>query len=110
MARYGIHPSVGLTQVRRKERADAHPERSITSMYLEAAERFNGFGRDESSQIRPPPAGNAMAMSVGIEADARQAAADKRAEEHSLVRKAQAGNRLAFEELVRRYDREVLRL
>jgi len=79
-------------------------------MYLEAAERFNDFGRDESSQIRTQPAGNAMAMSVAVEADSRQAAADKRAEEHSLVRKAQAGNRLAFEELVRRYDRDVLRL
>jgi RNA polymerase sigma-70 factor, ECF subfamily len=31
-------------------------------------------------------------------------------EEHALVRKAQAGDRLAFEELVRRYDRDVLRL
>ena len=51
-----------------------------------------------------------MAMSVALEADARQAAADKRSEEHSLVRKAQAGDRLAFEELVRRYDRDVLRL
>jgi RNA polymerase sigma-70 factor (ECF subfamily) len=51
-----------------------------------------------------------MSMSVALEADARQAAADKRSEEHSLVRKAQAGDRLAFEELVRRYDRDVLRL
>ena len=32
------------------------------------------------------------------------------ADEQALVREAQAGNRLAFEELVRRYDREVLRL
>jgi len=31
-------------------------------------------------------------------------------EEQALVRKAQAGDRLAFEELVRRYDRDVLRL
>jgi RNA polymerase sigma-70 factor (ECF subfamily) len=51
-----------------------------------------------------------MAMSVALEADARQAAADKRSEEHLLVRKAQGGDRLAFEELVRRYDRDVLRL
>src|ERR1700733_14080647 len=51
-----------------------------------------------------------MGMSVALEADARQAAADKRAEEHSLVQKAQQGDRLAFEELVRRYDRDVLRL
>jgi RNA polymerase sigma-70 factor, ECF subfamily len=51
-----------------------------------------------------------MSMSVALEADARQAAADKRTEEHSLVRRSQAGDRLAFEELVRRYDRDVLRL
>lgn len=64
----------------------------------------------EPAEIRPEPPGNAMAMSVAVEVDARQIAADKRAEEHALVRKAQAGDRLAFEELVRRYDREVLRL
>jgi RNA polymerase sigma-70 factor (ECF subfamily) len=51
-----------------------------------------------------------MGMSVALEADARQAAAVKLREEHALVRKAQAGDRLAFEELVRRYDRDVLRL
>ena len=48
-------------------------------------------------------------MSVALTCSARQAAVDT-AEEQSLVREAQAGNRLAFEELVRRYDREVLRL
>ena len=51
-----------------------------------------------------------MEMSVALEGDARQAAAAKLAEEHALVRKTQAGDRLAFEELVRRYDRDVLRL
>jgi len=51
-----------------------------------------------------------MGMSVALDGDARQAAAAKVAEEHALVRKAQAGDRLAFEELVRRYDRDVLRL
>ena len=51
-----------------------------------------------------------MGMSVALDGDARQAAAAKVAEEHGLVRKAQAGDRLAFEELVRRYDRDVLRL
>jgi RNA polymerase sigma-70 factor (ECF subfamily) len=51
-----------------------------------------------------------MGMSVALEADGRQAAAVKLQEEHALVRKAQAGDRLAFEELVRRYDRDVLRL
>jgi len=84
-------------------------------MYLKGSKRLTGV-RDRSRKAADPvaalsqPAGNAMAMSVALEADARQAAADKRSEEHSLVRKAQAGDRLAFEELVRRYDREVLRL
>lgn len=51
-----------------------------------------------------------MAFSVAVDIDSRQAAADKRAEEHTLVRQAQQGDRLAFDELVRRYDRDVLRL
>src|SRR5580704_6716351 len=51
-----------------------------------------------------------MGMSVALDGDARQAAAAKLAEEHGLIRKAQQGDRLAFEELVRRYDRDVLRL
>lgn len=34
----------------------------------------------------------------------------KQLEERTLVQEAQTGNRLAFEELVRRYDRDVLRL
>src|ERR1700733_11718326 len=52
----------------------------------------------------------AMDMAVALEADARQAAAVKLADEQALVRKAQAGDRLAFDDLVRRYDRDVLRL
>lgn len=51
-----------------------------------------------------------MGMSVALEGDARQAALAKAEEEQALVRKAQAGDRLAFDELVRRYDRDVLRL
>jgi RNA polymerase sigma-70 factor, ECF subfamily len=51
-----------------------------------------------------------MGISVALDGDARQAAAAKMAEEHGLVRKAQAGDRMAFDELVRRYDRDVLRL
>lgn len=50
-----------------------------------------------------------MGMSIALERDASQAAV-KALEEKSLVQNAQAGDRLAFEELVRRYDREVLRL
>lgn len=55
-------------------------------------------------------AANTMGMSVALDGDARQAAAVKLGEEQALVRKAQAGDRLAFEDLVRRYDRDVLRL
>ena len=51
-----------------------------------------------------------MGMSGAFEGDARAAATVKLAEEQALVRSAQAGDRLAFEELVRRFDREVLRL
>ncbi len=67
-----------------------------------------------------PPAGvesssvmntvGAMEMAVALESDARQAAAVRLADEQGLVRKAQAGDRLAFDDLVRRYDRDVLRL
>ena len=79
------------------------------------AERF-GTGRTlfRSAEAEVPearPTGHKlMGMSVALDGDARQAAAAKVAEEHGLVRKAQAGDRLAFEELVRRYDRDVLRL
>lgn len=49
-------------------------------------------------------------MSVALEGNARQPALATAAEEQALVRKAQSGDRLAFDELVRRYDRDVLRL
>jgi len=73
----------------------------------------SGVRRPDSSgpeASETQPANRAMGMSVALEGDARQAAAVKLAEEQALVRNAQAGDRLAFEELVRRYDREVLRL
>lgn len=80
-------------------------------MYLRG-KGFNDRARKsrESSAVPAEPAGNTMGMSVAVELDARQVAADKRAEEHGLVRQAQAGDRLAFDQLVRRYDRDVLRL
>ncbi len=56
------------------------------------------------------PAMPTMGTSIALEADARQAAAAKVAEEHALVRRAQEGDRQSFDELVRRYDRDVLRL
>ena len=68
---------------------------------------FSGFGAFPST---PTPGATTMGTSIALESDARQAAAAKAAEEHGLVRQAQAGNRQAFDELVRRYDRDVLRL
>lgn len=58
---------------------------------------------------------NAMGMSATPTTASRlEGAASQRAvqktDEQLLVRQAQAGNRPAFEELVRRYDRDVLRL
>ena len=52
---------------------------------------------------------NAMGMSATL-AEAAAQRSVQRADEQVLVRQAQAGNRPAFEELVRRYDRDVLRL
>src|ERR1700726_3402636 len=94
---------------------DANQKPSLSSICLKGLEAFAGAGdvRQEGNSAHESPiptAGHPMGMSVALEADARQAAADKRAEEHSLVRKAQEGDRLAFEDLVRRYDRDVLRL
>ena len=87
------------------------------SIHTEPGERLEaGADRLGGSEVREPAtaesrsADHTMGMSVALDGDARQAAAVKLAEEHALVRKAQAGDRLAFEELVGRYDREVLRL
>ena len=52
---------------------------------------------------------NSTGISAALEGSAGYRAVQK-ADEQVLVRQAQAGNRLAFEELVRRYDRDVLRL
>jgi len=52
---------------------------------------------------------NSMGISAALEGAAGYRGVQK-ADEQVLVRQAQAGNRPAFEELVRRYDRDVLRL
>jgi len=97
----------------------AHQRPAEPSIYSNLAERLDtgerGVRSASGGQAKPPeaesrPAGTTMGMSVAFEGDARAAAAVKHAEEHALVRKAQAGDRLAFEELVGRFDREVLRL
>jgi len=90
------HPaSIYPRPAKRQEAGDGAPRG-------EAESRADGGG--------PKPATETMGISLAFEGDARQAAAAKLAEEHALVRNAQAGDRLSFEELVRRYDREVLRL
>jgi RNA polymerase sigma-70 factor, ECF subfamily len=76
------------------------------SIPMEAADQ--PLARAESTAVRDTV--GAMDIAVALEADARQAASVNLADEQALVRKAQAGDRLAFDELVRRYDRDVLRL
>jgi RNA polymerase sigma-70 factor, ECF subfamily len=69
---------------------------------------------DEASGSEPPTSARTMdrtmSATLALEGDARQVAAARAAEEQALVRRAQAGDRTAFEDLVRRYDRDVLRL
>jgi RNA polymerase sigma-70 factor (ECF subfamily) len=48
-------------------------------------------------------------IALALEGDAGQASV-RAVDEQALIREAQAGNRAAFEELVHRYDRDVLRL
>jgi RNA polymerase sigma-70 factor (ECF subfamily) len=94
----------------------AHEEPIWPSISSEPGERLEaGSERPTRAEACKPsgagfePARHTMGMSVALEGDARPAAVEL-AEEQALVRKAQAGDRLAFEQLVRRYDREVLRL
>lgn len=94
----------------------AHQRPSRPSIPLGTGEKLeSGDRRALPPEIRqregedPATAREKMGMSIALEREASQAAL-KAAEEHGLVRKAQSGDRVAFEELVRRYDREVLRL
>lgn len=94
----------------------AHQRPHQPSISPDLAERLAGPGEDGGPNSTKPlgtesqPAHEKMSISVALQGDARQAAAARLAEEHAIIRKAQAGDRLAFEELVRRYDRDVLRL
>lgn len=74
------------------------------------ANSLGGPATEERAEAKSSSVADTMGMSVALEGDARQAATLKLAEEQALVRKAQSGDRLAFEDLVRRYDRDVLRL
>lgn len=93
----------------------AHQQPPEPSIPLEIAEGLNAGKcgefppEKESRGANIPAARDTMGMSVALEGEASQAALQA-TEEHGLVRKAQAGDRVAFEELVRRHDREVLRL
>jgi RNA polymerase sigma-70 factor, ECF subfamily len=107
------HPS----EAAKMASSGANQRASDPSIPLEPGERLEtgagGLGRAASGERAEPDTSstvNTMGMSVALDGDARQAAAVKLEEEQALVRKAQAGDRLAFEELVRRYDRDVLRL
>lgn len=107
----------GLFDTGKTPSAGAHHRPATSSIPEEPAERHNvGEGGLSCSKPQEPlgaetkPAITTMGISVALERDARQAAAERLSEEHALVRNAQAGDRLAFEELVHRYDREVLRL
>ena len=51
-----------------------------------------------------------MPLGMAIAAGEGAGQAVKAVDEHSLIRRAQAGSRAAFEELVHRYDKDVLRL
>src|ERR1700685_724208 len=95
--------------------AGAHQRPAQPSIYPNLAERLDAGEsgvRESEKEVgsESKPAVNTMGISVAFEGDARAAATVKLAEEQALVRSAQAGDRLAFEELVRRFDREVLRL
>ena len=97
--------------------AGAHQRAQRPSIYPQPAEKPDAGGKGlRRAEVKAPESGEPkpvtqmMGISVALEGDARQTAAARLAEEHALVRSAQAGDRLAFEELVRRYDREVLRL
>jgi RNA polymerase sigma-70 factor, ECF subfamily len=80
------------------------------SISLEPGGRLEAGPISAEQKATPSQTADTMGMSVALDRDARQAAAVKLAEEQALVRKAQSGDRLAFEDLVRRYDRDVLHL
>ncbi len=102
----GTTPLAGDPVSAKMASAGANEDPSEASIPMEAAERLQA--RAESSSVMDTV--GAMGMAVALESDARQAVAVKLADEQVLVRKAQAGDRLAFDDLVRRYDRDVLRL
>src|ERR1700722_17656870 len=116
----GAHPPDPLAEPSRSAKMasnSANEAQSAPSISMATGERHKaGVDASSGSQLNEPvevkstSTANTMGISVALDGDARQAAAAKVAEEHALVRKAQSGDRLPFEDLVRRYDRDVLRL
>ena len=102
----GESPLAGPPESAKMASEGANEPAAQASIPMEAAEK--PLARAES-RLGKDIVG-AMDMAVALEADARQATAVRLADEQTLVRKAQAGDRLAFDDLVRRYDRDVLRL
>jgi RNA polymerase sigma-70 factor, ECF subfamily len=101
-----VPPSIWTGPGKGPEQGPAEKPSQQADSGPDAPDRSTESGRTKESSS----AANTMGMSVALDGDARQAAAVKLGEEQALVRKAQAGDRLAFEDLVRRYDRDVLRL
>jgi RNA polymerase sigma-70 factor, ECF subfamily len=89
------------------------PPTSAESLRPEQESSYLGFGKEKANMPLPHWA-LALANESGdsSKADSAMAAVTSTAtaDERVIVEQARAGNRAAFEELVRRYDRDVLRL
>jgi len=89
------------------------PAKRADSTIIESSGSYGRIGKEKAKMSLPQWA-LAFADESGHTGDSHSALATVRSlanlEERALVQQAQAGSRLAFEELVRRYDRDVLRL
>ena len=89
---------------------DLRGRREVSSL---CGESYAAFGK-EKANMPPPQWALAFAESTGRTRNSEAALATVTSlanlDERTLVQEAQVGNRAAFEELVRRYDRDVLRL
>ena len=89
------------------------PAKSADSRFTDSIGIYDRIGKEKANMSLPPWA-LAFADESGRAGDSGSALATVRSlanlDERALVQQAQVGSRLAFEELVRRYDRDVLRL
>src|SRR5580698_1382295 len=81
--------------------------RSVGSLGLGAGGATNGVKSTESMSLNVATQPSTLARMTAEQLEARQ---QQRAEDDELIRAAQKGDRAAFDALVRRYDRSVLRL